>query len=153
MAVRYEHSVTVRTSPEAAFALIDDLPATATWLPPCVSLEKVGPGPNAPGDSLRYVFREGGRRKEMAGEIVERIAGERLHCRYHDDAFDVTVDMRVAPAPEGTLVTQMIEIAPKTLLGRLLQPLIRLGLRKQTRDAAANLSRLLEDQHPRRTPG
>jgi len=74
------------------------LPLSWPWLPACVSLEKVGPGPNSPGDSLRYVFREGGRRKEMAGEIVGRIAGERLLCRYHDDAFEVTVDMRVAPS-------------------------------------------------------
>jgi hypothetical protein len=27
------------------------------WLPPCVSLSKIGDGPNAPGDQLRYVFR------------------------------------------------------------------------------------------------
>ena len=35
-------------------------------------------------------------------------------------------------------------MTPKTLFGRLLQPLIRLGLGKQTRDAATNLKTLLE---------
>jgi hypothetical protein len=134
----------VATSPERAFAAIDDLPLTAKWLPPCVSLSKVGDGPNAPGDRLRYVYRQGGRQGEMAGEILERIPGERLHCRYSDRSFDVSVDLRVAAAPGGAITTHTIEITPKTLLGKLMGPLIRLGLGKQTREASANLKRLLE---------
>ena len=71
MPIRYEHAETVRTTPERAFAAIDDLPLTAKWLPPCVSLEKLGDGPNAVGDKLRYVFKQGGRQQEMTGEILE----------------------------------------------------------------------------------
>jgi hypothetical protein len=67
MPIRYEHVETVATSPERAFAVIDDLPLTAKWLPPCVSLAKVGAGPNASGDKLRYVFKQGGRHSEMGG--------------------------------------------------------------------------------------
>ena len=51
---------------------------------------------------------------------------------------------RVSPAPDGTLTTHIIEISPKTLLGKAMWPLIRLGLGKQTRDAAAHLKKLLE---------
>jgi hypothetical protein len=142
--IRYQHTETVRTTPARAFAAIDDLPLTAKWLPPCVSLEKVGSGPNAPGDKLRYVYKQGGRQSEMAGEIVARTPGERLHCKYYDSMFEVSVDLRVAAAPEGTLTTHIIEITPKRFLGKLMSPLIRLGLGKQTRDAAANLKKLLE---------
>lgn len=144
MGIRYEHAETIRTTPERAFAAIDNLPLTAKWLPPCVSLEKVGSGPNAVGDRLRYVFKQGGQQGEMAGEILDRTPGQRLHCKYFDNSFEVAVDLRVAPAPEGTLTTHIIEITPKTLMGKLMSPLIRLGLGKQTRDAAANLKRLLE---------
>jgi hypothetical protein len=146
MPIRYQHSETVRATPERTFAVIDDLPLTARWLPPCVSLEKVGPGPNAPGDELRYVYTQGGRQGEMAGEILARTAGERLHCKYGDGGFDVSVDLRVAAAPGGTLTTHIIEITPKNLAGRLMSPLIRLGLGKQTRGAAANLKKLLESE-------
>lgn len=144
MPIRHEHTEPVRATPERAFALIDDLPRTAEWLPPCVSLENLSPGPNAPGGKLRYVYKQGGRQAEMAGEILARVPGERLVCRYADAAFEVTVDLRVAPTREGCVTTHVIEIAPKTFFGRLLSPLIRLGLRKQTREAAANLRRLLE---------
>jgi Polyketide cyclase / dehydrase and lipid transport len=144
MPIRYEHTETVRTTPERAFAAIDDLPLTAKWLPPCVSLEKIGSGPNAPGDKLRYVYRQGRRQGEMAGEVLTRVPGERLHCKYFDSLFDVSVDLRVAAAPDGALTTHVIEITPKKFLAKLMSPLIRLGLGKQTRTAAANLKKLLE---------
>src|SRR5262249_24831327 len=144
MPIRYEHAETIRTTPDRAFAAIDNLPLTAKWLPPCVSLEKLGPGPNAAGDKLRYVYKQGGRQAEMAGEILVRTPGERLHCKYADSAFEVSVDLRVAGAPDGVLTTHLIEITPKTFFGKLMGPLIRLGLGKQTREAAGNLKKLLE---------
>jgi len=144
MPIHYQHVVTVATTPERAFAMIDDLPTTAKWLPPCVSLAKVGDGPNAPGDTLRYVFKQGGRQSEMDGQILDRIPGQRLHCQYTDRSFEVRVDLRVAPAASGAVTTHDITISPKTLVGKLMSPLIRLGLGKQTRDAAANLKKLLE---------
>jgi hypothetical protein len=144
MPIRYEHAETVRTTPQRAFAAIDDLPLTARWLPPCVSLEKIGSGPNAPGDKLRYVYQQGGRKGEMAGEILARTQGERLHCKYCDSMFDVSVDLRVAADPNGALTTHIIEITPKRFMARLMSPLIRFGLSKQTREAAANLKKLLE---------
>jgi hypothetical protein len=142
--IRVEHQETIRATPEQTFMLIDDLPLTSNWLPPCVSLEKIGDGPNKSGDKLRYVYREGGRQGEMAGEIMTRVGGERLHCKYADAKFEVSVDLRVNAAPDGTLTTHIIEITPKTWVGRLIAPLIKLGLTKQTRDAAANLKKLLE---------
>jgi uncharacterized protein YndB with AHSA1/START domain len=148
MPIRCEHTETIRATPERVFAAVDNLPLTAKWLPPCVSLEKIGDGPNAPGDKLRYVFKQGGKESEMAGEILARTAPERLHCKYHDRMFEVSVELRVAAAPDGALTTHIIEITPKTFLCRLMSPLIRLGLGKQTRAAAANLKALLESTTP-----
>ncbi len=45
MPIRHVHAETVHTTPERAFAAIDNLALTAKWLPPCVSLEKSAPGP------------------------------------------------------------------------------------------------------------
>jgi uncharacterized protein YndB with AHSA1/START domain len=144
MPIHYQHTETVATTPERAFAAIDDLPQTAQWLPAGISLEKVCAGPNPPGDKLRYVYEQGGRQGDMQGEILARVPRERLHCKYTDQSFDVSVDLRVAAAPGGVLMTHIIDITPKALMGKLMWPLIRLGLRKQTRDAAANLKKLLE---------
>lgn len=144
MSIRYEHIERVAVSPAQAFAAIDNLPLTAQWLPPCVSLAKVGSGPNRKGDKLHYVFRQGGRQSEMSGEIMERVEGQRLFNVYRDASFEVAVDLRVAPAEGGSQMTHIIEIVPKTFFGRLMSPLIRLGLKKQTQEAAGGLKRLLE---------
>jgi len=144
MTVSYQHEVIIHRMPAEVFAVIDDLPQTAKWLPPCVSLEKVGDGPSAEGDALHYVYRQGSKTAEMAGRILARQQDARLHCLYSDAMFDVSVDLQVATHAEGTLSSHQITMTPKTLFGRLLQPLIRLGLGKQTRDAATNLKTLLE---------
>ena len=144
MSISYQHAHNTQASPEQVFTVIDDLPRTARWLPPCVQLEKIGDGPNAVGDQLRYVFREGHRESEMCGEILSRIPNKRLHCIYRDRSFDVSVDLQITASPSGTCISHHIDIAPKTFFGKLLSPLIRLGLRKQTHDAARNLQALLE---------
>lgn len=144
MAIRCEHEEIVKCAPEKAFSVIDDLPRTAEWLPPCVLLEKVGDGPNEPGDTLRYVYRQGGQTGTMAGRIVARVPGERLHCIYEDSMFVVSVDLNVASAPEGTRCLHAIEMTPKKLIAKLFMPIVKFGLRKQTADAAVNLKKLLE---------
>ena len=144
MPIQFTHKETVRATPERVFSLIDDLPATSKWLPPCVSLEKVGDGANEPGDELRYVYKQGGKQAEMAGTIVARVPNEQLHCKYFDSMFDVSVDLHVTPCSDGAITTHAIEITPKSFMGRLMGPLIRMGLRKQTRDAAKNLKALIE---------
>jgi len=52
MAIHYEYSVEVNSSPEQAFAVIDELARTPEWLCVCVSLEKLTQGPNKVGDKL-----------------------------------------------------------------------------------------------------
>jgi carbon monoxide dehydrogenase subunit G len=144
MPIEFSHEEIVSSTPERAFAVVDDLPLTSKWLPPCVSLGKIGEGPNEVGDELRYVYVQGGRQSEMAGRILARLPGERLHCKYFDKMFEVSVDLQIAASPGGTRTTHVVAITPKTLIGRLMGPIIRIGLRKQTRDAARNLRELLE---------
>lgn len=148
MSVKFTHQEPIAAAPDVVFAAIDDLPRTSKWLPPCVSLEKVGSGPNAVGDALRYVYTQGGPPKEMTGRIAARTPGQRLHCVYGDEMFEVSVDLRVAGAPSGSLTTHIIEMTPKTFVASLMTPLIRMGLKKQTREAAANLKALVEGQRP-----
>lgn len=144
MSIQFSHSQPVACSTQQAFAMIDDLSATSRWLPPCVSLTNARGTPNQVGDRLAYVFKQGGRQAQMDGEIVTRLDNKQLVCRYWDAAFEVLVDLRVDSHAQGCLTIHTITITPKTFIGKLFSPLIRMGLRKQTLEAAANLQRLLE---------
>jgi hypothetical protein len=65
----------------------------------------------------------------MVGEILSRVPGERLYCIDYDNMFDVVVDLRVSSKAADTLTTHIVEIIPKTFVGKLMTPLIRYGLR------------------------
>jgi Polyketide cyclase / dehydrase and lipid transport len=146
MPIACEHAVDVNVRPEVAFALLDDLPRTKEWLPPCTSLEKVAPGSNVVGDKLKYAFKQGGSSGVMDGEILARTPNERLQCVYRDRQFEVLVDFRVESAPGGSKLTHVITITPKSLMGKIMSPCIRLGLRGQTRTAMENIKTILEKQ-------
>src|SRR5687767_14225683 len=148
MAVHFEYSIEVPQSPEQAFALFDDLPRTSEWLAPCTALEKLTPGENKVGDKLKYAYKEGGRTGEMEGEITARIPNEKLTCRYWDKMFEVVVDSRVAKTPTGSKLTNSIEMTPKNFIFKLMAPLLRKQLAKQTINAMESLRDILAAKHP-----
>lgn len=146
MALQCNHSVEVHCSPEKAFSFIDDLPQTPKWLGPCTAIEKLNPGPNAVGDKLKYSYNQGGKDRTMEGEILERVEPSKLVCRYFDSMFEVLVDLNVQKSPSGAVLQHVITMTPKSFFAKLLSPLIRMGLPKQTRDAMAALKSLLESE-------
>ena len=147
MPIHYEHGVDVAVTPERAFALLDDVSRTPDWLERCVRLEKLTPEPNAVGTKLRYSYREGSRTGVMDGEIATRTPNERLTFHYADKMMDVIVDFRMSPNSSGTRLVHAITIAPKTFFAKLLTPLIRWTLPKQTIAAMTKLKGLLEGKN------
>ena len=148
MPIHFEYAIEVPQSPEQAFALFDDLPRTAEWLAPCTALEKLTPGENKVGDRLKYHYREGGRTGEMDGEITIRVPNERLTCRYWDKMFEIVVDSRVTKTPNGSRLFNAIDITPKNFLFKLMAPLMRKPLAKQTINAMESLRDILAAKHP-----
>ena len=67
-----------------------------------------------------------------------------------EDALDlehgdrVVVDLRVSASTSGSTMTHVITITPKTMAGKFMSPLIRMGLPKQTQDAMDSLKKMLE---------
>ena len=146
MAIRCEHSVLVMATPSQVFALLDDLPRTPEWLKPCTELKKLSPGPNAVGVKLSYSYMQGGQAGVMEGEILERVAGNKLTCVYRDAMMEVRVEFNVQRESPGARLTHVITITPQTWLGRLMSPLIRRSLPRQTREAMDSIKAILDAQ-------
>src|SRR5262249_35555048 len=117
---------------------------TPRWLARCTGIEKRTPGPNAVGMKLRYSYNDGGHAGVMDGEIATHTPNERLTYHYADKMMDVIVDFRMAPAGAGTKLTHAIDITPKTIMAKLVSPLIKMQLPKQTIAAMEKLRELLE---------
>jgi len=77
----------------------------------------------------------------MDGTVTGYEPHRRLAMQYLDPRFAVDVEFELADERDGTAVMHRITITPRTLLGRLLAPVIRVGNRRQV---SANLMRLKE---------
>ena len=144
MSISCEHSVDVSCSPEQAFALLDDLPRTSEWLGPCTAIEKLTAEPNAVGQKMKYHYEQGGQKGVMDGTILARVPNEKLTCEYYDKMMQVVVDFNVSRLPSGSRLKHVITITPKTFFSKLMTPLIRMSLPKQTHQAMAALKSILE---------
>lgn len=132
MAVHFESTIEIAKSQAAVFAVLDDVARTPEWLSRCTKIEKLDPGPNAVGTRLRYDFLQGKRPGTMEGSIAAHGPPDHIAFRYSDKMFDVTIDFKLAAEGTGTKLTQLIDIVPRSIVGRLLQPLIRRVLPNQT---------------------
>jgi hypothetical protein len=144
MSIRFEHSIDVSCNPEQTFALLDDLSQTPQWLARCVGIEKLKTGQNVVGDKLRYSYKDSSGQGVMDGEITARIPNENLSFHYWDKMMDVTIEFHITRSSNRTQLTHVIDITPKTFMAKLLSPLIRKQLPKQTITAMDSLSKLLE---------
>jgi uncharacterized protein YndB with AHSA1/START domain len=144
MPVHFQHTVHVARPPARVFAILDDLGQTPRWLKRCTGIEKLESGDNRVGLKLRYSYNQDGRRGTMDGEITARQPDQRLTFRYGDRMMDVQVDFQLAAAGGETELTHLIDITPKTFFAKLISPLMRMGLPKQTITAMETLKALAE---------
>jgi uncharacterized protein YndB with AHSA1/START domain len=144
MAIHFEHTLHVARPPASVFALLDDLSQTPRWLSRCTGIEKLDTGDNRVGMRLRYAYKEAGRAGTMEGEITARKPDERLTYQYRDRMMEVVVDFKMAAGADGTQLTHAIDITPRTFLAKLMAPLIRRQLPKQTVTAMTTLKGLVE---------
>src|SRR2546421_12746665 len=143
MSIHFDYAIDVPQSPEQAFAVLDDIALTPKWLARCTGIEKLTPGENAVGTKLRYSYQEPGRTGQMDGEITARMPNEHLTYHYADKMMEVVVDFQITKADSGARLKHSIDISPKTIIAKLVAPMIRKQLPKQTITAMESLRNLL----------
>ncbi len=143
MVIPFDHTIDLPQDPATVFAFLDDFSLTPQWLAPCVRLESLGGGPHAVGDALLYAHDQAGRVSEMTGEITAHDPGHRLAFRFRDSSFDLTIEFRLAPHDGGTTLTHAIEITPLSMMTRLVAPMIRGALPRQTITAMEQIRTML----------
>jgi hypothetical protein len=144
MSIEFAHTLDVLCDPERAFSVLDDFEQTPRWFERCAGIETLTSGPNAVGTKVRYSYRDARRAGTLDGEVTARIPNERLTVRCADATLEVIVDFRIERTARGTRLVHAIQMTPRTLMLKLIAPLIRGQLPKQTRRALESLRRLLE---------
>ena len=146
MAIVFEHGIDLPQSPHQVFTLLDDYSKVPLWLKRCEGVAKQGAGPSKVGDKLRYAYCESGKHGLMDGVIVALEPDRLLSYKYYDKMMMVNVDFRMAEAGAGTHLVHHIEITPHSFLAKLISPLWRMKLPKQTVATMENLRKLLASE-------
>ena len=140
----FEHAIDLPQPPQQVFALLDDYSKVPLWLTRCEGVAKQGTGPTSIGDKLRYAYCEGGKHRLMDGVVTAVEQDRLLSYKYFDKMMMVLIDFRMTRNEDGgTHLVHRIEITPHAFLAKLMMPLIRMMLPKQTIDAMENLRTLL----------
>jgi uncharacterized protein YndB with AHSA1/START domain len=131
MALEFLEQVEVRRTPAQCFAYVDDFANAPRWNDLCVALQREGSDARESG-ALVYTFKQGSRQGVMHGEIVERDPPRRLLLSFGDRSFQIEVGFRFDAIPGGTRIEHTMQVEPRSFLTRLMSPLLRKVMAKQT---------------------
>lgn len=141
--MRQEETVVIRRPVSEVFAYVDDPANAPKWAEGITKLE-VGPEvPGVVGTTFRMAVKEGRSENWYEGVAIAYEKDRRTRDRVTRGDMAMEMELRYEPVPEGTRVTQSVDIELKGPM-KLATPIIwlfnRASLRKQTR----KLKELLE---------
>jgi carbon monoxide dehydrogenase subunit G len=139
--IRNEVSLQIAKPAADVFAFVDDTSQAPRWLSRCVSIEQRSPAPKGVGTQLHYTHSSG----TMDGTVSAYEKDRRLGMSYADGMFDVLVDFWFSGENGRTTVRHATAITPKTLVGKLMSPLIGRMTRRQMAKDTQTLKALLEN--------
>src|SRR5689334_13289504 len=142
MPLRFSERVEVRRSPAQCFAFVDDFANAPRWNELCVALQREGSDARE-GGGLVYTYKQGRGQGTMHGLIVEREPPRLLRLSFSDRNFEIEVGFRFDAIPGGTRIEHTMSVAPRSFLTKLMSPLLRGVMRRQTAAQAQALARAL----------
>lgn len=142
------HSIDIDAPPARVFAWLGDGERAKEWVPNLVENEDLVRTPDVVGSTFRHVYLERGRRMEMHGKIVGYEPPRRLALTL-SGPFELDVEYVLDDLGEGrTRLTQHSEVRFKSrvisILGALMQPLMKRAASKQAAESFGKLRRLVE---------
>ena len=139
-----EESIVIGRTAEDVFAYVTDFRHSQEWQDTALEIRKVTDGPVRVGTRFEGIRKVMGRKMEVAVEFVHQA---KLPCEVdgHRGPMSGEALYRMESSPEGTKVTNRIELRPSGL-SRLAGPLVAAGIRRDVRTAQRRLKELLESE-------
>lgn len=139
-----EESVQIDRPPDAVWAAIADYPYDLEWRRGITEMKPDPPGPPALGTRVHEVLKLGGRSYVTDSTVTELEPGVSYRFSGNGTSGDVQGSRTVRGNGDAAVFTYKIELEPKPalrMLGPLLVPMLRSGLKKDLR----RLKTLLEE--------
>jgi hypothetical protein len=140
---RFRTTISSKRSVEATFDYLADFASAAEWDPATVAAERLDDGPPAVGSRFRLTERFLGRTLVMEYRIVELDRPRRVVLEAELPAVRSVDRITVVAEGDGALLTYDAELAPRTGLAKLLDPVTRLAFKRMASGGADGLRREL----------
>ena len=143
MPLHFCECVEVRRTPAQCFAFVDDFANASRWNELCVALQREG-SDEREGGGLVYTYKQGQKQAVMHGLIVERDPPRRLLLSFSDRMFEIEIGFCFDALPGGTRIEHSMRVEPRSFLTKLMAPILRRVMKKQTAKQAQALARALD---------
>jgi ribosome-associated toxin RatA of RatAB toxin-antitoxin module len=138
-----EKKVTVAAAPDRVFQYVDDVHHLPEFWPSMVEVKDVRPLPVG-GHRFQYLYKMAGVRFEGHTETIDRVEDRKLVDRASGD-IDATFEWEFTPHDGVTEVDLKVQYEPpKTLLGKIGEPLVRTLNEREAETVLANLKSMIE---------
>jgi carbon monoxide dehydrogenase subunit G len=138
------YSIEFKQPVEDVFKFLDDSDLAKQWIGGLESIEPLTAGGNRVGAKAKHIYVEDGRKIEMIEETLIYEPNKRVKIKGAADGFELTVDYRLQAIPMGTRLDYEVETQMKSLLMKILSPLINWSNRKRVSEDFARLKTLVE---------
>ena len=143
-------SIIIARPPEDIARIFLDPEKAPRWNAGLERFEVLSETPGLVGSKARLHFVQGGRRYVMEDELLEVEPERRYLSRVSGDMLEAEIETLLVPTDSGTLVTVRWTGSGKKPLLRLLLPLMRRSLARQTLADLTKLRELAEADRPSR---
>ena len=140
-----EESIVISRTAEDVFAYVTDFRHSPEWQATALEIRKVTDGPVRVGTRFEGIRKVMGRKMEVAVEFVAYEPSSHASWTITGGPMSGEASYRLESSPEGTKVTNRIELRPSGF-SRLAGPLIAAGIRRDVRAAQRRLKELLESK-------
>jgi carbon monoxide dehydrogenase subunit G len=146
--VRIIEEVRIERPPADVWSVIADLDTHLAWRPALIEFRQVSEGPLGVGSRIREVLRWRGRELVLDDVVTTFAPLSHFGIRGSWKAADFELDLTLEPTGDGaTTVTFEWPLYPKSLVMKMVTPLLGGAMRRATAEEAALLKAYVEGKN------
>jgi uncharacterized protein YndB with AHSA1/START domain len=150
MAIDFSFEMDIARPPQDVFSVLSDLDRLPEWQPLVIEAEQLDDGPLRQGTRVREVRKVRGKRLEQIVEIATFEPPRRFGVKVVEGPLPLDGDLTLSQTDDGGTRLQMHAHGHAQGAMRLLEPVLRLGIKREFRKQYGRLKELVEAGAPQR---
>ena len=145
--MKYKLELLIHKPGAEVWKAFNDPEKTKAWQPSLIQIEPVSGMAGQPGAVSKLTFRENEREFSLLEQINHRVEGSSLHQSYENKfANNIIRNTFLEQSPDQTLWVQETEYTFKTLMMKILGPILKKNFVARTQQEMQRFKEMMESQ-------